>query len=135
MSRVLSLPRASRERQLGLLWGFVALALLGLSPLAPAMFGRLPPCFFHRATGLPCLTCGGTRAALALLGGDVGGALHANPLVTVFLLLVVVGGLVALALAAFGRGLREPARLPRWTRAAALLVLAANWLWLIVDGR
>ena len=125
----------SRERQLGLLWGAAAFAVLLLSPLAPALSGRLPPCFFRTATGFPCLTCGGTRALLGLLSGDLLEALHANPLVTVALLVFVGGGLGALALAAVGRGLREPACLPRWTRAAAVLVLAVNWLWLIVDGR
>jgi len=102
----------SGGRQVGLFWGAAALSALILSPLASGAAAGLPPCFFHRVTGFPCLTCGGTRAALALLSGDLAGAL-------------------SLA----GRGLREPERLPGWARPAALLGLAANWLWLIVDGR
>ncbi len=125
----------SGERQLGLFWGAAALALLLLAPLAPVVAPGLPPCFFHQITGLPCPTCGGTRAVLALLSGDVSGALHANPLVTAILALFAGGGLVAGAVAALGRGVREPARIPGWARAALVLVLAANWLWLIVDGR
>lgn len=125
----------SRERQLGLFWGAAALALLLLAPAAPVVAPGLPPCFFHQVTGLPCPTCGGTRAALALLSGDVPGAFHANPLVAAALVVLVGGGLVAGAIAAFGRGVREPARIPGWARAGIVLVLAANWLWLIVDGR
>ncbi len=123
------------ERRLGLFWGAAAVSLLLLSPLVPRWTAGLPPCFFHRVTGLPCLTCGGTRAALALLSGDLAGAFHANPLVAAALLLFVVGGFASGALALAGRGLREPERLPPWTRAAVVLVLAANWLWLIMNGR
>jgi hypothetical protein len=125
----------SRERQLGFFWGAAALALLLLATVAPVVAPGLPPCFFHQVTGLPCPTCGGTRATLALLSGDVPGALHANPLAAVALVVLVGGGLVAGAIAVVGRGLREPERIPGWARAAVVLVLAANWLWLIVDGR
>jgi len=125
----------SGERQIGLLWGAVALAVLLLSPLATPFAALLPPCFFRSLTGVPCPTCGGTRAALALLQGDVGAALRANPLVTVALAVLVGGGLVAFALALAGRGVRGPGRVPGWVRAALVVVLAANWFWLIVDGR
>ncbi|HQR47294.1 MAG TPA: DUF2752 domain-containing protein [Thermoanaerobaculia bacterium] len=125
----------ARERQLGLFWGAAALGLLVLSPAARLVAPGLPPCFFHSVTGLPCPTCGGTRAALALLEGDVALALHLNPLVTAALALLVGGGLLAGLVALAGRGVKEPARLPGWTRAAVVLLLAANWLWLIVDGR
>lgn len=125
----------SRERQLGFFWGAVSLSLLAIAPFAPGVAGRLPSCFFHEITRFPCLTCGGTRAALSLLSGDVPGALHANPLVVFALVLLVGGGLVAGALALAGRGVREPERIPGWGRAALVLVLAANWLWLIVDRR
>lgn len=125
----------SRERQLGLFWGAAALALLALAPAAPALAPGLPPCFFHQLTGLPCPTCGGTRAALALRAGDLALALHLNPLVTSALALLVGGGLVAGLVALAGHGVKEPARYPGWTRAAVVLVLAANWIWLIVDGR
>ena len=125
----------SGGRQVGLFWGAAALSALILSPLASGAAAGLPPCFFHRVTGFPCLTCGGTRAALALLSVDFAGAFHANPLVAIALVLFAGGGVVAGALSLAGRGLREPERLPGWARPAALLGLAANWLWLIVDGR
>lgn len=120
---------------LGLLWGGVALALLLLGPFAERFAANLPGCFFRSVTGFPCPTCGGTRAALALARFDFPAAVHSNPLLTLALLFLVGGGLAAGALALAGRGIREPARVPVWVRAGFVLVLAANWFFLIVDGR
>jgi hypothetical protein len=39
-----------------------------------------PPCVFHLLTGLYCPGCGGTRAILALLAGNVGLAFRENVL-------------------------------------------------------
>jgi hypothetical protein len=122
-------------RGVGLLWGGVALALLALGPFGEGLAANLPGCFFRSMTGFPCPTCGGTRAALALARFDVGGAFHANPLVALALLFLVGGGLAAGALALAGRGVREPVRVPVWVRAGIVVVLAANWFFLIVDGR
>jgi hypothetical protein len=119
----------------GLLWGGVALALVALGPLGERLAPNLPGCFFRSVTGLPCPTCGGTRAALALARLDLPAALHANPLVALALLFVVVGGVAAGAMALAGRGVREPSRVPVWVRAGLVVALAANWFFLIVDGR
>jgi hypothetical protein len=129
-------PVAGAEgRGLGLLWGGVSFALLLLGPFGERFTTNLPGCFFRSATGIPCPTCGGTRAALALARLDLAGAFHANPLVCLALLFLVGGGLVAGGLALAGRGVREPLRVPVWVRAGFLVLLAANWFFLIVDGR
>lgn len=87
-----------------------------------------PSCTLRRATGLPCATCGGTRAALRLLHGDLLGALQLNPLAT----LISVGVPAWLILAWIRRG----TPLIRWTRArwlwatlALVVVVAANWIY------
>lgn len=61
-----------------------ALALPGLYLLQrfdPNAAGNpFPPCLFHALTGLYCPGCGGTRAAHALVHGDLVTALSMNPL-------------------------------------------------------
>ena len=39
------------------------------------------PCIFHWVTGLYCPGCGGTRAAKALLKGEIWTSIHYNPVV------------------------------------------------------
>ena len=40
----------------------------------------VPHCPTHELTGLNCPACGGTRAMMRLMHGDLTGALHHNPL-------------------------------------------------------
>ena len=125
----------SGGRRVGLLWGAVALTLLLTSPLAAAFVPGLPDCFFKSTFGVPCPTCGGSRALEALARLDVAHAFRWNPLVAACLVSFVLGGLVAGSLALVGRGIREPARYPAWLRIALVGLLALNWAWLVVDGR
>jgi hypothetical protein len=94
-----------------------------------------PQCLFHTLTGLPCLTCGGTRCLRNLLAGHVATALAWNPLV--FL------GAVSAALFATYAALVIVFRIPRIRlgplhprlafalRLAAVAALASNWIYLI----
>lgn len=75
-------------------WVLTALSLAGYAWLA---FAFLQPdsqadantvCVFKNVTGLPCVSCGITRAIVLLLNGDITHALWINPL----------GGIAALAL-------------------------------------
>ena len=50
-------------------------------------------CPLQRITGIACPSCGGTRAALYVLSGDLVSAIKLNAGVTIFL--VLVGALVA----------------------------------------
>ena len=45
----------------------------------------LPPCALNTLTGLRCLSCGATRATLALVRGDLFTAIYYNPLYFAFL--------------------------------------------------
>lgn len=120
-------------------WASVALALAVL--FACWVYAvEWPPvlCPFHAVTGLPCPTCGSTRALFAFVAGRPLEALRANPLVGAGALLsvpylayaapVALGGLPRLRVT-----LTPRAR--RLGRAAAWGLLLATWAFLIVDGR
>ena len=83
---------------------------------------------------MPCPTCGGTRALLALARLDLGAAAAWNPLVTLGVAIFFGGGFVALARALRGQGVPDGAP-PRWAGGAAALALAANWAFVVFAGR
>lgn len=119
-------------RQLGLIWGAVAAILVALSPWAPALATGLPGCPLVILTGIPCPSCGTTRAALALARFDPLAALALNPLAAAGWIALVAGGLVAGAAALAGRGVEEPSgRLRLGWRLAMVLAALANWAWVI----
>lgn len=60
-----------------LLFGFL------LARFAAPFFKLLPACTFRQVTGVPCPSCGATRAGLALAQGDLLVALSNNPLVVI----------------------------------------------------
>lgn len=55
-------------------------AVLGLALAASRLPARLgPPCPLRLLTGVPCPLCGMTTSVTELMGGDLSGALAANP--------------------------------------------------------
>lgn len=97
-----------------------------------------PLCPLHALTEIPCPTCGSTRAASALLLGDLNTALIRNPLMTAALLAAVLYLLYA-AVVVIGRlpRVRIESLSPteaRMIRVLAILLIAANWGYLILRG-
>jgi hypothetical protein len=87
-------PDQRKFRAILVLVFLVLLAGLALLPLGPpTSFLGLQTCAFKGATGLPCPLCGGTRAAQAVLRGDLVRASYLNPAA-----LPVVVALVAAAI-------------------------------------
>jgi hypothetical protein len=127
---------ASREeRQLALLWLAAATSAVALRPLWLTIAPQLRPCVFRALTGIPCPTCGATRAATAFLDGRLFEALAANPLATVVGFVFVVGAPLAALWAILGWPVPvfSPSA-PRWLRPAIVALIVANWLYLIVGG-
>jgi uncharacterized protein DUF2752 len=94
-------------------------------------------CYFKLVTGLPCLTCGGTRATWRLLALDPAGAFAMNPLATLAVVTVAAWAVADLAL--WPRGcalrLRLSPRSANAVRVGAALALLANWAYLVAAGR
>ena len=120
------------ERQLAILWLAAAVSALALKPLWMAIAPLLRPCIFRSLTGIPCPTCGTTRAATSFLDGNLITAFSANPLAAAAGFLFVVGAPLA-ALWAFARWPVPvlPTPLPMWVRIGAVALIAANWLFVI----
>jgi len=113
------------------LLGAVLVALLHLDHLGMTM------CALKLITGIPCPTCGGTRAVGLLTRLDVPGALAMNPLVALGALLVVPWFLADLLLVFRRRALDvsvTPA-VARLLRVGVVAALGANWLYLVLVGR
>jgi hypothetical protein len=114
--------------------GLVASAGVGLLRLDRLPF---PVCYMKALTGWPCPSCGTTRALGRLFALDVAGAFAMNPLATFLAFLLAGWGLLDLCLVPFGRALRlelspESARRARF---AALVLVVANWIFLMAAGR
>ena len=121
------------ERQLALLWLAAAISAIVLRPLWLAAAPHLRACVFRSLTGIPCPSCGTTRAAIAFLQGDLMTAFINNPLAALAGLLFVVGAPIAVIWTTARwsvPSLSNP--LPLWVRIGAVFLIAANWLYLIV---
>jgi len=122
-----------------LLWGSVlgASALIADGWLQSGL--PTPLCPLHALTGIPCPTCGSTRAASSLLHGNFILALSWNPLMTLVLTgaafyilyaaAVVIGKLPRLRWCSLSRVES------RWVRITPFFLLAVNWGYLLLAVR
>lgn len=121
-------------------------ALLGVAPLALGLarlstvadVGRIAGgCWVHVLLGVPCPTCGVTRAAVALAHGDVRAAFVVQPLVTVLMVLGAIYVPWAIGVVAFGwppLRVELRGRSGRPWRWALVAIVLANWGYLIHTG-
>jgi hypothetical protein len=118
---------------------FGAMGLLAAGAVSLLHLDRIPltVCVFKGLTGLPCPTCGSTRALGRLFALDFAGALAMNPFTTLVAVLVAGWALADLALLPRRRvlDLEVPKRLGFVLRVAALVLFLANWVYLIAAGR
>jgi hypothetical protein len=98
----------------------------------------LPRCALKRLTGIPCPTCGAWRAACALRRGEILEAWRCQPLLVTAAALLAAVAVYALVTALFGQARHFPVFTRRERRRLWLtlaLLAAANWVYLMLDGR
>ncbi len=107
---------------------------LSLARLRPDLAYRLAHCPLRDATGIPCLTCGGTHAVVSMMQGNLKASLAANPLVFTGILVFLIWALYAVVATIFPRfrySLELRPHEKRATRILAALVLLGTWFWLL----
>jgi hypothetical protein len=126
--------RAPDQIEFGIIYGGIALVMLGAGWLLPVL-SFAPDCVFKGLTGIPCLTCGSTRSVVHLSHGDILAAFGMNPLMTLCLIAAMLYFIYSLLSAAFD--------LPRISflltdteknvmRAGAVILVIVQWAYLII---
>ncbi|MBD3377946.1 DUF2752 domain-containing protein [candidate division KSB1 bacterium] len=111
------------------------ISLLGavIARFFPALLGMIPACSFREWTGIPCPTCGATRAGYHLLHLHWGQAIIYNPLFVLIYLILAFWGVNTISGLLFGKNIyfhlndREKV----WVRRFVLFAIPVNWLILI----
>ena len=113
-------------------WGAILILLLSLLKILPSF-----ACPFYHITGIPCMSCGTTRAVAAIWRGDIIDAFWFNPLVMIF-----TAGLFFFSLLKFGEFIFHKhikmnfgPKAVRYARYLLALALMANWLFIVVNNR
>ncbi len=94
-------------------------------------------CVVKSLSGLPCPTCGSTRAFARLFELDLAGALAMNPFTMLVAVVIAVWAVADVLLLPWRRALRvslSPS-LGQALRVAAFAAFFANWVYLLVAGR
>jgi hypothetical protein len=127
--------RTANQIEFGIIYGGIALLILGVGWLLPIL-SFTPDCVFKGLTGIPCPTCGSTRSVVHLAHGDILSALAMNPLTTLCLLASIVYFIASLISVVFD--------LPRINilladseknimRVGVFMILLVQWAYLIIQ--
>lgn len=129
--------RGPRDVEVALLVAAPAALVLARASTLAGIGRAAGTCWIHATLGLPCPTCGVTRAAIALAHGDWHAAFFVQPLVTALVVLAALYvpwaiGVVGLGWKPLRIELRGRSRRPlRW---ALVGIVLANWGYLIHAG-
>lgn len=133
--RLVRRPLAPGESDHELIWLSVTVISLALAAFWFAAGLPWPHCTFLALTGHPCITCGATRCAIALLHANFLAAWKWNPLVFVALLALTIFDVYAFAvLVTRGRRFRLTnfsVREKNVVRVVVLIAVFANWSYLL----
>ena len=93
-------------------------------------------CAMKAGLGIPCLSCGATRATLHLLHGELPQAIAMQPLMVLVYALIAIWGLISLWLFARNRhvSIVMNRREDHIFKASLIIVPLLNWAYLIAAG-
>ncbi len=126
--------RAPDQIEFGIIYGGIALAMLGVGRLLP-IHSFAPDCVFKGLTGIPCLTCGSTRSVIHLSHGDILTAFAMNPLMTLCLISASGYFFYSLISAAFDMPrirILFTDKESNIVRAGVVMLLLLQWAYLII---
>lgn len=107
---------------------------IALSHLPPQL---IPICRFHAITGLPCPTCGATRAMQLLSTGNIIQALLMQPLITTFAILSAIYSLYSFIVTLGHRPRIRPINVTKKDKKYILItttLIILNWVYLAIMG-
>ena len=118
-----------------LIWFAVSLTSAAFLAAWLAMQLPWPRCNFRTLLGIPCVTCGSTRAAVALLHGDITAAWAWNPLAVVAMFAIALFDVYAFAvLISRAPRLRISFGRAKWPLLIGLFAAGGlNWIYLLLN--
>lgn len=131
--RIVFQKRSTGQIEFGIIYGSMALLLLGTAKVLPIL-SIAPSCVFKGITGIPCPTCGTTRSVLYLSQGDIATALVMNPLMSLALMAAVAYFLYSVITLTFNLPRMSfilPDREKTAVRAAVIMLFLVQWAYLI----
>jgi Protein of unknown function (DUF2752) len=126
--------RAPGDIVFGLIYGTIAILALIAARFLPVL-GLTPSCVFRAFTGIPCPTCGATRSLVHLANGNLSASFSMNPAIALltFAALLMLAYDVATLFSGSRISLSLTPREATLTRAGAVVVLLANWAYLVLN--
>ena len=121
--------------EFALIYGGLAILLLVAARILPVA-QLAPDCVFKAITGIPCPTCGSTRAVILLSHGHLESAFRMNPAtgaVFVTALLAFLCRLIVLAFDLPGIHIGFSGREKNLVRISVVLALLLNWAYVITS--
>jgi len=126
---LLSAAEARRFKAPVVIFGLVVAAII-IARVSEHWHLPFMKCAFKSMTGLPCVTCGGTRALRALSRGELAEAFWLNPLVVAGAFASLICLVVWLAFPAWSFRAKEKISHWPWFKFGILLALL-NWIYLV----